>query len=219
MGVHNPTYGVVTRLRIMFLFSRSGGIFPSLTSDSIRLSDPYDYLYTPSVIIAFIYYCLMTLHMTFSELKEIYECALSGNFASAIKDYYCDPGGFWNLVDQFAIIVSYLTFFNYYQVWQAQDSFNNEMQRFIFDPTLGENELPALYEALDVAIRANINFCTGLTFYAISVVLRLFKTFSSQPRLAVVIECLCQSFVGVFHFFVVFVTIFALWSIIGVITF
>jgi hypothetical protein len=217
--LHNPTYGVVTRVRIMFLFSRGGGIFPSITSDSIRLSDPYDYMYDAPVVLAFVYYGFITLYMTVSELKEIYECALSGNFISAIKDYYCDPGGLWNLVDGFAIVVTYLSIFNYFQLWQSQDVLKDEIERFNLEPTLGEDELPSLYAALDVAVGANVNFCTGLVLYAVSVVLRLFKTFSSQPRLAVVIECLNESLNDVFHFFVVFLTIFALWSIIGVITF
>jgi hypothetical protein len=93
MILHNPTYGVVTQLRIMFVFSRSGGIFPSLTCDSIRLSDPVNHLYNPPVVISFVYYVLMTLYMLVSELGEIKDAAMSGDCVKAIKDYYCEPGG------------------------------------------------------------------------------------------------------------------------------
>ena len=218
MILHNPTYGVVTQLRIMFVFSRSGGIFPSLTCDSIRLSDPVNHLYNVPVVISFVYYVLMTLYMLVSELGEIKDAAMSGDCVKAIKDYYCEPGGLWNLVDAFAIFMSFGNLVTYYLVYASSDAFNTEMERFV-EGGLGADQQAGLYKALDDAVSANANFCTGLVLFAVAVVLRLFKNFSAQPRLAVVVECLRQSAVDVFHFFVVFLTIFALWSIIGLVLF
>lgn len=68
---------------------------------------------------------------------------------------------------------------------------------------------------LDKGFDASQNFRAALAWYAVVIILRLFKAFSSQPRLALVSKTLAACMVDVFHFSVVFFSIFFMYSVAG----
>merc|ERR1719428_1853694 len=81
------------------------------------------------------------------------------------------------------------------------------------------DDLEDAFVRLDLAFSAGLLFRYALFGYSLVIILRCFKAFSSQQRLAVVSQTLLACTTDVFHFGCVFMFIFTMFSVAGVIIF
>lgn len=207
----NPTYGVLTRVQLVFFFSHGGRIWKRLDMRSIRteLSE------TPPVgtIIAMVVWVLLTLHLIFGETREIIETIRAFGWTHAPGKYL----KFWNAVDWISIAISAVIVVLLLRLISASSEASDIA--WSMTSTVQTDVLNDAFEKLDSAFASSYAFRMALFVYAIVVVLRCFKAFSSQQRLAVVSKTLLACTTDVIHFSFVFMFIFTMFNVAGVIIF
>lgn len=212
--MYNPGLDFLTMTTVHFLFPRSGHIWKKITHKSLILDSYND-------IRSFIVTALFYTHVTFLCICEIKEVCLvrchSDSIAEALRKY----ASIWNAIDWLVIVCSY--------VWLAMTMIQElGMRRMQADmiravrageactrvdcPSYMEN-IYSDVEQLNYTFRWLRNITS---WFPGLILLRLFKAFKAQQRLAAVTDTLTSAAGPLAHFLIVFFAIFATYAVMGV---
>ena len=209
--IYNPDYDILTVTNIHFLLARSGRIWKQITFLSLK-TRPYANLWSLCWEILF-FGSIVTIFV-----EEVYE-VITGLLAARtggkcrpmqfIREYL----GIWNAVDWVSIIIA----FTLLGMWIVTCLDRAELEDLV--TTLSnacadhDDEACSTYQELLLDKTMEAGLLAGHTslvssFYPFCILLRLFKTFSLQPRLAVVTRTLWTSVEDLAHFGIIFLSVF-----------
>lgn len=213
---YNQIYDVLTTTSVHFLFAISGHIFKQITHRSFKLAAHSEWE-------SWLYEVLFFGHITIIFLCEGWEAisTLRENkwkLVKAWKAYW----NFWNVVDWVSIMLAYAILITWISQCTGQDELSLTLKDYWGLHTSCRNssgmqsseclaaraydsQLFQQVEELGYVVRAN-RFISG--FYPVCIMMRLFKAFAAQPRLAIVTKTLALAANDLTHFGIVFLSIF-----------
>jgi hypothetical protein len=201
----NPTYGIFSRLQVYFIFSRGGRIWKRADLQSI----PVKALNAWSLVGGGAW-LLLNAWIVCTELLQV-ASIVSQLGVKGFRERYLD---FWNAVDWLSIFIAVWICICFAGVRAATSS--TSVAGAVSLPAVEDQALlDQMLTDLDAGVAAAANFRIALAWYSVVIILRLFKAFSSQPRLALVSKTLAACTTDVFHFGVVFSSIFFMYSVAG----
>jgi len=212
LPVYNPDNGVYSLVTANFFFSSGGRIWKRmipLSTYAKWYGGPVTYV--PDAIWA---YCLLS--MLFTEFIAVYQAAKHGH----LRQHF----DVWVIADLctvgFAVCLVMVFVF---RVWNStqlnkdlaallpldnadqQDDFRGGVEDFV---NFLESEVHTLYY-----------FRLGAGLYPLLMLMKLFKAFSAQARLAIVTDTLSSASTDLVHFLLVFLSIFLTYAVAGVVLF
>eukprot|EP00931_Biecheleriopsis_adriatica_P048444 TRINITY_DN27989_c0_g1_i1.p1 TRINITY_DN27989_c0_g1~~TRINITY_DN27989_c0_g1_i1.p1 ORF type:complete len:795 (-),score=126.97 TRINITY_DN27989_c0_g1_i1:180-2564(-) len=208
---YSAHYDLLTSTSVHLLFARSGHIWKKITNQSATLK-PYVVWHLP--VFQVLFWGLIVIIFLF-EVREIIQSLIRGlRHGHGFRHWFLQYGSVWNLVDWISIIFAFAIM----GLWIQQALMQQDVQTKLLNYEAGTcwgliedacddafNELKTGMWKLGVVMRRS-RIVVG--FYPICIMLRLFKTFASQPRLAVVTRTMHSAAGDIFHFGIVFLSIF-----------
>jgi len=214
--IYNAEYGIYVITYCNFFLSRGGHIWKRIISLSTFASWWYG---AWNVILDTVWVCGL-VYIFVTEVREMsFFLRVSG--LHAMLHHYCT---FWNLIDWIALAMGFLIVGLFLVRNAATYTVNNELVRLAEIDPLGNTlnyreQISFVIDALESEVHEVYRFRIVLACYPVVNVARLFKAFSSQPRLSLVTRTLASARVDLLHFLVVFCCIFFTYAIQGVILF
>lgn len=214
---YNGNEDLLTMTNIHFFFARSGHIWKYITFRSFRFRAYESWA-------NYLYEVLFYFHISVIFVIELKEVALT--LRRYGRRHFCSQYfGFWNAVDWVSIIMGYAMLI----VWLQR---NHEMK-------ILENKTLQLRDAVAACNQAQFDECSAQlhsgyywdleaagdwtkvsnilgAFYPVAIMLRLFKAFQVQPRLAMVSMTLYNSSGDLAHFGIVFLSAFCSFAVMAV---
>jgi len=143
-----------------------------------------------------------------------------GGFAGLYQDYL----RFWNIVDWATVFFGFGVIIGFVIRFTASSGINEILVELgnldpVSDKEAYRSKAESAVDALETEVHDAHAFRLVLGIYPLLLVLRLFKSFAHQPRLAVVSGTLSRAAIDFVHFFLVFMSIFATYSICGIVLF
>jgi hypothetical protein len=217
MVLFNPQYGLYSYVGVNLFFNRGGSILKFVNIMSAWADLQSAPLHEQAVVyIAAILWLGALVYVFIGESREVISTIRSSKqrWYKALRNDYV---GVWNVVDWVSFIVGSAVIVLFFMM-NAETSKTNlllaEMMR-------SSNSLPGgisreAYQAKNVeffvAVQnmcgAERSFRSSLCVYPSIVMLRLFKSFAAQPRLALVTATLKSSATDMMHFFIVFLSVY-----------
>lgn len=211
---YNAQYGIYSYVGTNLFFNRGGHIHKHVNI----MSAWADLFARPIVeflptVVAGSLWGIMLLKITLSELHELVSVMRSAHTSCwrALREDYL---GFWNLVDWVSLTIGcvlVLAFFDYQtKVGAANLSLANMMDasNHAHGGTAQRMEYQSMTEAFFTCVETMVlsekNLRLVLFFYPTILMLRLFKSFAAQPRLAIVTKTLERAAEDLIHFCIVF---------------
>ncbi|CAE7323345.1 pkd2 [Symbiodinium pilosum] len=213
---YNSYYDMLTTTSIHFMFGMSGRPWKQITHRSVVLESHADF-------VSWLYEVLFFGHILILFLNEGYESIAclrehKCNFVKAWKSYW----NFWNVVDWVSIVLAFAILITWITQNVGQAELSTTLQSYIgvhsacrasfntsstecFNARAFDQQLFDDMEQLGFVIRAN-RWISG--FYPVCIMMRLFKAFAAQPRLAIVTKTLALAANDLTHFGIVFLSIF-----------
>eukprot|EP00747_Dinoflagellata_sp_TGD_P184661 gnl/TRDRNA2_/TRDRNA2_40502_c0_seq1.p1 gnl/TRDRNA2_/TRDRNA2_40502_c0~~gnl/TRDRNA2_/TRDRNA2_40502_c0_seq1.p1 ORF type:complete len:829 (-),score=132.38 gnl/TRDRNA2_/TRDRNA2_40502_c0_seq1:39-2525(-) len=202
---YNGNLGVLSLTFVNFFFTRAGHIHKQISPVSTWVlpyhdPDPWCYIFD-------ICWLLLVLKIAIPELIEFTHLIRVRGIRGAISIYF----DIWNFIDWVSIVYSVFIVV----MWMLVLADTRDLRKWL---SVAELTRPGTFEtdqdrvdffdsAQKVVMRKHsVGFYTAL--YPFIIAARFFKAYSAQPRLSVVTQTLADSFVDVYHFGVVFLTIF-----------
>eukprot|EP00929_Paragymnodinium_shiwhaense_P007149 TRINITY_DN111090_c0_g1_i1.p1 TRINITY_DN111090_c0_g1~~TRINITY_DN111090_c0_g1_i1.p1 ORF type:complete len:1073 (-),score=173.66 TRINITY_DN111090_c0_g1_i1:35-3253(-) len=220
--MYNGNVDILTLNAITFVFSRTGHIWKRITHRSIIMD-----LYREKFVILWdvLFYGQIT-YIFLTEAAEVLSGVRRANYnvRKFLKSYI----SFWNLVDWAAIGMAYVIFACWCLQVLGTQLIKDTLVTLATDQEqcLMENGVTHCDEKLreffvDVYDVGNLvhRMRTYFSFYPLIIILRLFKAFSAQPRLAVVTNTLANAGCDLYHFSIVLLSVFMTYVVIGTILF
>mmetsp|Transcript_73367 Transcript_73367/g.203659 ORF Transcript_73367/g.203659 Transcript_73367/m.203659 type:complete len:903 (+) Transcript_73367:149-2857(+) len=213
---YNPNYGLMSLTGVNFFFNRGGFISKRVEVMSSWM-DPWS---RPLPLLLFMLACDacwigLLLYIFVLEVKEVVGIIRgAGNewFTAIMNDYL----HFWNVVDWASFFVAAVVVALFLQLHAASGVMHNDFKTLIEEETKGQVQrahysalVDTFYTSLERVVGREKYFRLSLCLYPMMVMLRLFKSFAAQPRLAVVTETLAIGAVDMIHFFLVFFSVLA----------
>lgn len=211
--IYNAEYGLWTLVYVDFFFSRGGHIF----KDIICLSNyanwhPKSFYYGIDFI-----WIICLLYIIVGENLEMYTVISK----RGVKAVFTEYANFWNTIDWFSVFggAGILTMFYYNLAFTAMVNMAG-VELTTVDEARNTKRYREYAKLLIAEIEKENHYCQLFRLlmagYPLIVVFRLFKAYSSQPRLALVTSTMAEAAVDLLHFLLVFVTVFASYAIAGV---
>lgn len=203
---------LVARVNVMFHFSRKSSLDVHFRVTTLPLK-VYDHWYYLIIDLSW----LALLLMIFStELKEVTYSIRKGT----LSDYLFD---FWNCLDWVTIFCGFALVAGWiHTVFQVDEMFQR-MKDCPRPPTqMTEENMKTVYLMhLDIESLGNFVMYYRLvqSAYVLIIMLRFFKAFRAQPRLALVTTTIFVAGVDLAHFMIVFCSIFLTYALAGVFLF
>jgi hypothetical protein len=205
--VFNPTYGIYSRVNVFFIFARGGRVWKRINVQAASSIDSYS---MDSYAAAGVWFGCV-LYVAITELMQIFQVIRKYGPRGFITDYLSPT----EAVDWLAIINGAFIMQTWVRLLSRIREADTEAEVFIDDPA----QRDTMVLALDTAMSTAEQFRLGLGVYSVVIILRLFKSFDSNPRLAQVTRTLQVCIVDLLHFLVVFTAIFFMYAVAGVIFF
>eukprot|EP00747_Dinoflagellata_sp_TGD_P142207 gnl/TRDRNA2_/TRDRNA2_176215_c0_seq2.p1 gnl/TRDRNA2_/TRDRNA2_176215_c0~~gnl/TRDRNA2_/TRDRNA2_176215_c0_seq2.p1 ORF type:complete len:680 (+),score=114.10 gnl/TRDRNA2_/TRDRNA2_176215_c0_seq2:141-2180(+) len=212
VAVYNAEFGVHTLVRVNFYFSRGGHIFKKVIPSS-QYADWHDRWYY-GFYDALWLVCI--LYIILAEAAEIYNIITTKGVVAIVTEYV----NIWNFVDWSSVFFALAIVVIFVAMIDLRATMNDAMTSIgNMDPL----EQRAAYEATTrvyyEALEANVNYVRylklALAFYPLVIIIRLFKSFAAQPRLAVVSKTIELAAPDLFHFMIVFGSVYLIFTIVG----
>eukprot|EP00929_Paragymnodinium_shiwhaense_P005243 TRINITY_DN10692_c0_g1_i1.p1 TRINITY_DN10692_c0_g1~~TRINITY_DN10692_c0_g1_i1.p1 ORF type:complete len:719 (-),score=133.38 TRINITY_DN10692_c0_g1_i1:303-2459(-) len=214
---YNPESDVLCLTSVQFVFPRSGHIFKELTHRSLRL-DPYTHWSIH------IWECLFYAQVTWMAVMELLDIAIclkkeGCNPIRAFKDY----AGIWNAIDWASIVIAYLTL----SFWITSMGWRTELVDLLttlpspeeVGTTGATDRFEDFHDRIESAGYMIRDFRGVGAIFPLIILLRCFKAFACQPRLALVTKTLVHASTDLFHFGIVFLSVFMTYSLMGTLFF
>jgi hypothetical protein len=216
MPVYNAEYGLHTMFISCFFFSRGGHIWKDIIPLSAYAQNWNSFR---SVFYDFCWLLCM-VWVVFAEVCEIMEVLREHGAAGIMKEYV----GFWNAVDWasvwsgLVIISMFLTNMNNIGAMNLSLAALGEIDE-VNDRSSYRRQGKQYVSDLETEIQYAYNFRMIQALYPLVIMARLFKAFGSQPRLAVVTRTLWSAWIDLFHFLIIFASVFFTYTVAGVVLF
>eukprot|EP00928_Gymnodinium_smaydae_P034656 TRINITY_DN24510_c0_g1_i1.p1 TRINITY_DN24510_c0_g1~~TRINITY_DN24510_c0_g1_i1.p1 ORF type:complete len:927 (-),score=195.22 TRINITY_DN24510_c0_g1_i1:129-2909(-) len=220
--LYNAQYGLYSMAGVNFFFNRAGFI-----SKLVHMRSAWAGVETRStedfviIIIADIVWICSIMNVLRAELVELIGLIRSKNkrWYETISDDYM---GFWNLIDWISIILAVAIMVTFAFMMVATSQVNNLLGQVIVgdarDPNRSEL-MQVLYAAAENMFLAEKDFRFWLTVYPLVLMLRLFKSFAAQARLAIVTDTFQVAKTDIMHFSIVFLSVWFCFSMNAVLFF
>jgi len=210
--VYNAEYGLFTMVNVNFYFSLGGKIWKDIVSLS-TYSDWYPkgwYFVLDGIFMV----CLVWIFG-----REIWEIGqvVNAQGPKAIITHYI---GFWNAVDWISVIAGgVLVVIFFINVLLSEHLTKASQYLATLDPIVDESyfaELTSFMQDLEDSVRSCRQLRLVMAAYPLVIIMRLFKAFSAQQRLAVVTNTIWVSIIDLGHFMIVFASVFFSFAFSGV---
>lgn len=214
---YNAEFGIHTLTRINFYFSRGGHIW-KLVVPSSQFADWHD---TPEKGVYDAIWLLCIAYIFVVELAEIHRLVRVKGMIAIWKEYL-NP---WNAADWLsvlggvAIVLVFCASIAMRVDLNDQLVFIGEQDTINYDTNLYKQMVQLYFKQLE----QNCNYVRylrlALAMYPVFIVIRLFKSFAAQPKLALVTETMYRAAPDLVHFFIVFASVFVTFTICGIVLF
>jgi hypothetical protein len=212
--VLNPAYGMYTYVGVNFFFNRGGHIYKFINSMS-AWADPNVAPLSEQlpVWIADILWSGACLYVMKNEGAEIINLVRTSR-TRWYKTIYDDYLGLWNIIDWVSIFVAMLIIQFYITMRFAVSTVNVQLTEMIQmslqvpDRATYEAKVEEFFTLVQDMCSAEKVFRITLCIYPTIVMLRLFKSFKAQPRLALVTATMGKASQDMIHFFIVFLSVY-----------
>mmetsp|Transcript_35493 Transcript_35493/g.93707 ORF Transcript_35493/g.93707 Transcript_35493/m.93707 type:complete len:799 (+) Transcript_35493:120-2516(+) len=211
---YEPDQDILRLSNVNFLFSRTGQIWKQFTQRSIVVNPYYNFW-------AYLFDILFYLNVTFVFGHELFELIvhLRKNRESplrSLRDYF----GVWNAVDWLFIFLSYSVLALWLVRLEKMRAVTSAVLDLPQDAADCSSDCSAYYsdiyrqmDELGFFIRTSqVVFAIG----PVVVLLRVFKAFSAQPRLAMLTDTILQASSQLAHYLVVFMSMISTYAVMGV---
>jgi len=214
--VYNGEYGLHCMLYVNFFFSRGGRIWKAIIPMSAFeywFASPWSWVFDSTWLM-----CIMWIIVT--ETIEITGVLRRYGIPGLWEHYW----GFWNGMDWFSAVTGVALAAGFL----GNLANVNEMNKLLEElGSLDEQTQQAAYrakgqeymEALEVEVQYMYWYRMCLAAYPFVIVIRLFKAFSAQPRLAIVTRTLVHSSIDLAHFLIICSSVFIMYAIAAVVLF
>lgn len=213
---YNAHFDTLTLTGAHFFFSRSGHVWKTIVHSSFFL-DPYK---TSWVAIFDVLFCLLITWISLEELLEIFS---NWKARQSRCDWISNYWNMWNVIDWISIggaisliVMWYVHCMNVQGVQEGLLHVKSEEDNLQFgDQAFFERTLEDFFAYFNQVVHHYHNFRMFASLFPMTLMLRLFKAFDAQPRLALVTRTLSSASVDVAHFSIVFLTIFLTYVMMG----
>lgn len=201
ISTYNAEHGLFAQMILKTEFGRGGRVENKWTSESIK-GDPYqDYQWVIGLDIVWV---VMALSLLFGEFKEMKEEGIQ---------YLHD---FWNVLDWIQCLLTigiecywvYIVFAGRDLLDSYADSHDSDMLKTGFNGTLATTSRANVGVELGLLLQHGIIYRYLTVLNVLVLVIRFFKAFNVQPRLAVISKTLSKSAPDLAHFLVIFMCLF-----------
>jgi len=210
LPVYNAEYGLHAIIHVNFFFSRGGHIWKLIIPMSVW-ADWHDYMY--KLVYDGIWLACLLWIMASEGIEVIHIIRMKGLFS-----LYSEYINFWNAVDWASVFsaVAILIMFHFQLV--LVDEMNAEAVALgNLSENLDRDAFQAKAKSYMMSVESAVHYCHKfrlvMAAYPLIIVFRLFKSFSAQPRLAVVTRSLQLASVDLIHFLIVFLSIIGVYAI------
>lgn len=219
--VFNAEFGVHTLLRVNFYFARGGHVWKRIIPMSVFAQWNHQFAYGFFDLI----FCSCLLYIFGTEAWEVQSLTRKNGLLAIPLQYM----NFWNAVDWFTVLFGFM----FICVWLGTIGMIGSMNAFmktmgdigvenVADPTSRVAYAEAVegyYGELQAAVSyvRVLRLCTAA--YPLVIIFRLLKSFSAQPRLAMVTKTISKAGPDLFHFMIVFTSVFGTFMICGIVLF
>jgi len=213
--LYNPECDLLVTTHVHFLFSRAGRIWKKITHESMNLKpygDPWTYVWDVCfyVQVTYLFICELVEFIRATCRRTGWKTAWEG-----FKEYI----GVWNTVDWVFVVASYIVLV----LWIVRVERLTGIQASLLRTPAQDcpsSECTAHFDAMFDEVEETGKFIVKLRIFGailpMVIMLRMFKAFSSQPRLALVTETLRKAWTSLSHYLIVFVAIFGSYAAMGV---
>lgn len=213
MVLFNPQYGSYSYVGVNVFFNRGGFV-----RQYLNIMSAWSDLYTSpldeqtTIYVSFGLWIAALLYVLIGELREAAAVIRSSEerWCAALKHDYV---GIWNIIDWVSFIVGVLVIMLYTRMYTATGNVNVLLGGMMGssiklpDRSAYEKQSGEFLHAVELMCLCERDFRRSLTIYPCIVMLRLFKSFAAQPRLALVTATLERSSTDMMHFFIVFFSV------------
>lgn len=221
----NAEYGLMSLTTVTLFFSR-GGMIHKFVHVQSSWADHFagSFLDVFPMVMCDAIWLFLLGYLFVNEVKEVAKTIRSSKdyFWKAVYDDYLE---LWNVVDwvSMALATFCATMFLliYLETQKAVEEFHSIAA---LDPSsvdrreyekINENFFSIMESLCTVERYYRVSFC----FYPMAVMARLFKSFAAQGRLAVVTRTLADAAVDIYHFFIVFFSVYLCMAVNAVLIF
>jgi hypothetical protein len=220
---YNYEYGLISLVTANFFFNRAGQISKLVHVQSSWAQPFGGKFFTVAAMLFCDFVYLAALGKVFvAEVKEIIKTIQSSK-ESWYKAVYEDYVAFWNIVDWISILCALLVVTMFFILLFSTFTVNDAIRTTtsLDGATASEYEvmLADLVAKVEDMCSAERGYRTSFMFYPMVVMMRLFKSFDAQPRLAVVTRTLYLAAPGIVHFSIVFASVYICMAVNGVLLF
>jgi hypothetical protein len=211
---YNAEYGLLSLTSVTLFFSRGGKIhkFVHVQSSWANQFGGGIFEVVPMVMCDITWITLLG-YLFIGEMKEIIKTIRGSKerFWRALRDEYLDH---WNLVDWVSMGFAACCVTMFGQVFLETRKVMPEFERLaaldldVIDVEQYEKMNQNFFTSVEALCATEIWYRMSLCFYPAVVMLRLFKSFAAQGRLAVVTRTLYDARIDMIHFFLVFFSVY-----------
>jgi hypothetical protein len=217
--VYNPSHGLYSNAGVNFWFNRGGHIHKL-----INIRSAWSSLFSRSVgaivlmLLADIIWLLMVLYVVANEGREIFNM-----IRAKFKPWYItiaeDYLAFWNFIDWVSMTLAFLIIMRFSRLVYFTSFTNDALgthaefltsveNRTALDTDILRDNTVKFFGNIRDMLEAEEGFRFQLVLYPMVLMLRLFKSFAAQPRLAVITQTFVQAGSDIFHFAIVFLSVY-----------
>lgn len=211
MASYNAEYGLLTMTGVNYFFTRGGRMRKRIQMSSMWIN--FSMEFDVALVFFEMIWIFMLLYIVLNEGMEIISVLRHAEtkwYIALQTDYL----GFWNIVDWISILVACVVAAAYGYLWWMTWYMHEELGLLL--DFAGGSLAPAdagradysekvmqFYNFFENTIQAERFYRLSLCIYPMMMMLRLFKSFAAQPRLAVVTETLQEASQDMLHFGIV----------------
>lgn len=214
---YNAHFDTLTLTSAMFLFSRSGRLWKEIVHSTFVM---HQYRDTGQVVWDALF-ATMLLYLVFNESKEIW-LVVKGSKGRTFKQNMMKYWDVWNLIDWISIgagalliglfIVHNMNLQALKKELENVANVERNMSSNLFEERLFEAEMTSMYGMFRSAQHFSEILRSLACAFPLVLVMRLFKSFNAQPRLALVTNTMVRASNDLLHFGLVFLATFVSFS-------
>lgn len=202
---------VLMRVNILFMFPKTGGLFTKVKLQSSFL-DTYVHW------IGYIIDCCWVLSLLYVLVVEFMEVKAAFRHHEAMS-YFKD---FWNCLDWATVVIGLFVVMLFADERMNIDKLDGSLEAAMDRSDVSEDywgKMYAVHQQADALASLAMWSRIVLADYVLLVMLRFFKAFKGQPRLAVVTNTIYMAGSDLFHFGIVFFSVFMTFAFAGTVLF
>lgn len=224
---YNAHYGLYNLASVNFWFNRAGHIFKLVFVRSswagLELREPGVLAMVIAAGLLWVFGCLYLAKVEILEMAGFIQKSNKLWYQTLAQDYF----DFWNCVDWLAILMTAVICISFGLLHLFIGEVNNKLGQIVEDVDANgyppvETYRETISEFADQVVAmldVEGNFRFWLCIYPVVLLMRLFKSFAAQKRLAIVTDTFSVAYNDLMHFFVVFLSVYFCMTVNAVIFF